>query len=142
MVGAVVGDFEMAESRSCAPVESTQSRDWVRQPIGFIFWWGMPIGLGISTNFWHLPLVKTALLWAVALAWMGTGCALNALRCGRRHCFISGPVLWLGAIATFLVALGVLSGRNALGQVVNGTIALAALSFLSEWFWGLYAQRK
>lgn len=73
---------------------------------------------------------------------METGCALNALRCGRRHCPISGPVLWLGAIATLFVALGILSGRNALGEVVNGTIALAALSFLSEWFWGLSAGRK
>jgi hypothetical protein len=73
---------------------------------------------------------------------MGTGCGLNALRCGRRHCFISGPVLWVGAIATGLIALGILSGRNALGEAVNGTVALAALSFLSEWFWGLYAGRK
>lgn len=142
MAGGVVGDLEMAESRSCAPVDSAQSRDWLRQPIGCIFWWGMPISLGISTNFWHLPLAKTALIWAIALAWMGTGCALNAFRCGRRHCLISGPVLWLGAIATLCVALGVLSGRNALGEIVNGTIALAALTFLSEWFWGLYAGRK
>ena len=142
MAAAVVDDLGMAESRSCAPVDSAQVRDWLRQPIGCIFWWGMPISLGVSTNFWHLPLAETSLLWAVALAWMGTGCALNALRCGRRHCLISGPVLWLGAIATLFVALGILSGRNALGEIVNGTIALAALSFLSEWFWGQYTGRK
>ena len=142
MGGAVVADRQMTESRNCAPVESAKSRDWLRQPIGIIFWWAMPIGLGVSTNFWHLSLADTAFVWAVALAWMGTGCAINALRCGRRHCFISGPVLWLGAIATGLVALGILSGRNALGEAVNGTIALAALSFLSEWFWGVYAGKK
>jgi hypothetical protein len=51
-------------------------------------------------------------------------------------------VLWFGAIATGLVALGILSGRNALGEAVNGTLAVAALSFLSEWCWGLYAGRK
>lgn len=73
---------------------------------------------------------------------MGTGCALNALRCGRRHCFIAGPVLWLGAIAAGLVALGFISGQNSLGDTVNGALALAALSFLSEWFWGLYAGRR
>lgn len=86
--------------------------------------------------------MQTALMWAVALAWMGTGCTLNALRCGRRHCLISGPVLWLGAITTGLVAVGLISGQNALGETVNGTLALAVLSFLSEWFWGLYAVRK
>jgi len=132
----------MTESRKCTPAEPAKSRDWLHQPIGIAFWWGMPIGLGMSTNFWHLPLTDTAFVWAVALAWMGTGCALNALRCGRRHCFISAPVLWLGAIAAGLVGLNVLSGRSALGEAVNGAIALAALSFLSEWFWGLYAARK
>jgi hypothetical protein len=132
----------MTENASCAPVESAKSRDWLRQPLGIIFWWGMPIGLGVSTNSRHLPGADTAFVWAIALAWMGTGCALNALRCGRRHCFICGPVLWLGATATVLVALGILSGRNALGEAVNGTLGSAALSFLSEWFWGLYARRK
>jgi hypothetical protein len=51
-------------------------------------------------------------------------------------------VLWLGAIATGLVGFGVISSPNALGEAVNGALALAALSFLSEWFWGLYAERK
>lgn len=114
----------------------------MRRPVGIIVWWGIPIGLGVSTNFRQLPLADTAVAWAIAFAWMGTGCALNALRCGRRHCFISAPVLWLGAIAAGLVAPGILSSRNALGEAVNGTIALAALSFLSEWFWGRYAGRK
>lgn len=67
---------------------------------------------------------------------------LNALRCRRRHCLMSGPVLWLGAIATGLVALGVLSSGNALGEAVNSTLAVAALSFLSEWIWGSYAGSK
>lgn len=123
----------------CAPAASARSRDWLRQPMSAILWWVLPISLGMSTNFRHMPAARAAVTWAIALAWMGTGCALNAARCGRRHCFICAPVLWLGAVATGLVALGVLSGGNALGAAVNGTLALAALSFLSEWFWGLYA---
>ena len=102
----------------------------------------MPVALGMSMNFWHLPLARTAVIWAIALAWMGTGCVLNAVRCGRRHCFIAGPVLWLGAIATGLVALGVLSGGNALGEAVNGSLAVAALSFVSERIWGLYVGNR
>jgi hypothetical protein len=51
-------------------------------------------------------------------------------------------VLWLGAIAAGLVAFGVISSPNALGEAVNGSLALAALSFLSEWFWEVYAKRK
>ena len=49
-----------------------------------------------------------------------------------------GPVLWLGAIASALVGSGVLSGRHALGDVVNITSALAVLSFLPELGWGMY----
>src|SRR6185437_9266640 len=132
----------MTERPPSTRVAAARSRDWLRQPTSIIFWWVLPIALGVSTNFWRLPLAETALLWAVSLAWMGTGCALNAARCGRRHCFISGPVLWLGAIAAALVALGVLTEPNALGDAVNGALALAALSFLSECFWGSYAGRK
>jgi hypothetical protein len=103
-----------------------------------VFWWGLPIALGISTNFLGLSLALTASIWAAAFAWMGTGCVLNALRCARLHCFISGPVLWLGAIASALVGSGVLSGRHALGDVVNITSALAVLSVLPELGWGMY----
>lgn len=124
------------------PAESAKTRDWVRRPVQSIFWWVIPLALGMSTNFWQQPLARTALVWAVALAWMGTGCTLNALRCRRRHCFIAAPALLLGAIAAGLVALGVLPGGNALGEAVNGALAVAALSFLSECLWGTYAGTK
>ena len=132
----------MTESPVCDPAHAAQSKDWVRRPVGMIFWWGIPIALGVSTNFLDLTLAQTAATWAGAFAWMGTGCALNALRCGRRHCYISAPVLWLGGIAAGLAALGIISGRNAIGEVVNGTIAVAALPLLSECIWGAYAARK
>jgi hypothetical protein len=133
----------MTETHTRAPgASSARSKDWLRQPLGFIFWWALPLALGVSTNFWHLSRASAGLAWAAGLAWMGTGCALNALRCGRRHCFISAPVLWLGAIGAGLVALGFISAQSALGETVNGALGLAALSFLCEWFWGLYAGRN
>src|SRR5215469_13867340 len=120
------------------PTTPGKSTDWSRQPLAIAFWWGAPIALGVSTNFLGLSLGWTASIWAAAFAWMGTGCILNALRCARLHCFISGPVLWLGAIATALVGIGVLSGRHALGNSVNITCALALLSFVPECVWGMY----
>ena len=130
-----MADFEVTDERAC---DSRKSKDWSRQPLGIVFWWGLPIALGVSTNFLGLSLAHSAFIWAAAFAWMGTGCLLNALRCARRHCFISGPVLWLGAIAAALVGFGVLSGWNVLGGAVNVTLLLAALSFLPEWAWGMY----
>lgn len=40
------------------------------------------------------------------------------------------------------MGFGVISNPNALGEAVNGALALAALSFLSEWLWGAYVGRK
>ncbi|MGH8319846.1 MAG: hypothetical protein ACREUL_18060 [Steroidobacteraceae bacterium] len=77
-------------------------------------------------------------LCAGVFAWMGTGCALNARRCARLHCFISGPVLWLGAVAAALVGFRIVSAPHALEDVVNATVVLAVLSWLPEWFWGRY----
>lgn len=121
-----------------ASVTSGKSRDWLRQPLAIVSWWGVPLALAVSTDFLSLSLALTASIWAVAFLWMGTGCVLNALRCGRRHCFISGPVLWLGAIAVALAGSGILPGRHALSDAINITVAVAVLSFLPEWIWGRY----
>jgi hypothetical protein len=64
---------------------------------------------------------------------MGTGCVLNALRYARLHCYISGPVLWLGAIAASLVGIGIVSAPHALEDVVNATVILVVVSWLPEW---------
>lgn len=117
-------------------------RDWARQPSSWIMWWGLPILIGISTNFLRLPLAVAAFVWAGVLAWMGTGCLLNARRCSRLHCFISGPVLWLGAIAAGSVGAGVIVGAHALSNLVSITTVLALLSFVPEMIWGKYAHRS
>lgn len=119
-----------------------ESRDWVRKPLAFVLWWGLPIVGGVSSGFLGLSLAQSAFVWAVAFAWMGTGCALNALRCARLHCFISGPALWLGAIAAALLGFGIVSAPDALGDVVNATAILVVLSWLPEWFRGRYYIRK
>lgn len=137
-----VDNPDVMEPRASAPASLARSRDWLRHPLSVLIWWALPLALGISTNFLHRTVPQTALVWAIALAWMGTGCALNAIRCGRRHCFISAPVLWLGAIAAALLALRLVTGQSVLGEVVNGTLAVAALSFLAERFWGIYATRN
>jgi hypothetical protein len=118
---------------------TNESKDWVRSSSAFVIWWGLPIALGVGSGFLGLPLVQSAFLWAGLFAWMGAGCVLNALRCARLHCFISGPALWLGAIASGLIGFGVITGRHALGNVIDVTTALVVLSYVPEWFRGKYA---
>ena len=91
----------------------------------------------MSTSAAGLPLRAVAFTWTVAFAWMGTGCVLNALRCHRLHCYISGPVLLAGAAAAAPIGLGILSG-HALNAVVWITTGLVILSFVLETVLGAY----
>ncbi len=89
--------------------------------------WGIPaallvIGIGVG------PFMRT-LLWAPALLVAGTGCVLNAARCHRLHCYITGPLFLLGAFATVLSGLEVLriEASSILAVVVAGTAAAYGL---------------
>ncbi|KNG93169.1 hypothetical protein [Pseudaestuariivita atlantica] len=64
-------------------------RDLTASPLGFALHWGLPIVAMLAVTGVLHP-VKT---WAsvAALAWMGGACLRNAHRCGRRHCFWTGP---------------------------------------------------
>jgi hypothetical protein len=94
---------------------------------------------GFSTNLLPVDAKPATFAWAVAFTWMGLGCALNARRCHRLHCYISAPVLFFGAIAAVASAIGFAPlGPGSSGYVINGTLALSALSFLVEPIWGKY----
>jgi len=73
-----------------------------------------------------------AVVWTVALATMGAACMVNALRCGRVHCYVTGPFFFLLALVALLYGLGILhlgrEGWNLLGAItLVGTIALWCL---------------
>ena len=118
----------------------SKSKDWTRRPVSRLFWWGLPVLVVVSTDFLKLTRAETAFALAATFGWAGTGCLLNARRCGRRHCFFSGPVLLLGAIAAVLVGAGVITDAHALNYVVWGTTILFLLSFVPEAIWGKYAR--
>jgi hypothetical protein len=81
-----------------------------------------------------------ALVWTVALAIMGTACIVNALRCGRVHCYVTGPFFFLMALVALSYGLGVLhlggNGWNLLGLMT--LIGAIALWFLPEMLLGKY----
>ena len=109
------------------------TRDLLARPWTVLFWWGLPLAAGWSADAAALPRPAETFVWAAALAWMGAGCALNAWRCGRPHCYVAAPVLILGALGAALTALGLSPwGSGAAGYVINGALGLALLSFLAE----------
>lgn len=114
--------------------------DALRRPAQAIFWWGLPLVLGWSADILKPPSPFHSLIWSAALAWMGLGCALNARRCHRLHCYIAAPILFAGAAGVALVGLGLTPlGPETLGYVINGTLGLALLSFAAEAVFGKYA---
>lgn len=71
---------------------------------------------------------------------MGVVCLVNASRCGRIHCFLTGPFFILAAVGSLTYGLGVLplgpSGWKWIGAItVIGGIALA---FIPELVLGRY----
>ena len=70
-----------------------------------LFVWGLPFAAfvaGYSANSWG-----RAALWAGALVVAGGACLVNAKRCGRTHCYFTGPYFLLCALAVVLAQLGI-----------------------------------
>jgi hypothetical protein len=81
-----------------------------------------------------------AALWAVALSTMGIGCVANALRCGRLHCYLTGPFFLIMAIVAVFYGFRVVQpgamGWNLIGLTV--VVGFLVFYFLPERFFGTY----
>ena len=83
------------------------------------------------------------LIWTLGFTVMGLACVLNAMRCGRVHCYFTGPFLLLLAAASLLHGFGIVSlgpkGWQWLGLVaIVGTVLFLTVP---ERLWGRYANR-
>ena len=113
--------------------------DFAAKPLPFWLLWGAPIAIMLSLNFIRPPAEWAIGVLSVCFAWMGIGCAINARRCHRRHCYYSSPILLAGAALTLLVGFGFLDfGPNGLMYVTWGIFALVMLTFLPEKVFGKY----
>ena len=54
-------------------------------------------------------------VWTVALVTMGVACIVNALRCGRVHCYLTGPFFLLMALVALSYGLGILYPGRTVG---------------------------
>lgn len=113
--------------------ESYPRNDWVHQRIAWVVW-GIPIGLFVIGAFLG-PLART-LVWAPALLVAGGACVVNAHRCHRVHCYLTGPVFLIAALITVLRGFDVVALLwTAIGAaVVAGTV----LAHIPEWVGGKY----
>lgn len=140
-VGAVPAYSDRARRRHGSwllPHMNAQTNDWVRQPQTAFLWWCLPLAIGFSLGLLGVPARLAAAIWAVLFLWMGSGCLLNALRCHRLHCYISGPIFFLGAAASVLFAMGLI--HIHLNNMVGAILLLVLASFLPEIIWTRYRQ--
>ena len=108
-------------TESAAP----NGKDLLGSPWSRLLWW-LPWLLVLIGYF--LGDVTRTVLWTVGFSIAGAVCLVNARRCGRRHCFYTGPVFLLAALASLLYGLHVLPlGLNGWGWIVG--IALAVCLF-------------
>jgi len=72
----------------------------------------------------------------------GVGCLANAMRCGRRHCFYTGPFFLVMALGSLMYGFGVLpmgsSGWAMIG--VTTLVGAVVLTYLPERIWGKYSR--
>lgn len=118
-----------------------QTNDQASRPLPFFVSWGLPILILIGSNFLQdmVPLVVIVAILSAAMFWMGAACVLNARRCLRRHCFYSGPIFLMGALAMLLVGWGIISlGEDGLVIVIGVTLTLALSTYLTEPMFGRF----
>ena len=113
---------------SCGP-----GHDLVRGRRSFLVLWGVPLTLVALGLVWS---DARAWLWGPAMTLAGLACLANAARCGRLHCFLTGPLFLLGAAATLAAHLGIVSLASS--WILAAMIAGTALGYAAEWIRGTY----
>ncbi|MGH8132290.1 MAG: hypothetical protein ACRETP_03520 [Steroidobacteraceae bacterium] len=110
------------------------SADWARSLRGWLTW-GIPVAILVISPERYLVIV-----WPTALTFMGVACLLNARRCGRIHCYATGPFFLLLAILGLLYGIGVLplGARGWTTLSIALVIGSAVLICVPEWVFGRY----
>jgi hypothetical protein len=112
-------------------------KDWASGWRGLVLW-GVPVLILLAASW--LPERYLVAIWPVVLTFMGVACLANARRCGRVHCYATGPFFLILAAIALLYGLGAMplgrNGWNTLGLILLvGSIVLCCGS---EWVFGRY----
>jgi hypothetical protein len=98
---------------------------------------------------WYLPAIAVVagLSWTQARLWlwvpafliMGAACVINAARCGRLHCYITGPIYLLAAAYAALADFNLVPMRPGTFLVV--VFGLTCLACCAEIPFGRYGKK-
>lgn len=97
---------------NCAD-NSHRSRDILTNPWLALAFFGLPVVAMVLAERADVSEGWRTVVWTTALGTMGTACLVNAFRCGRLHCYLTGPFFLAMSVVTLLFGLGVVTpGRN------------------------------
>lgn len=117
------------------PEQSCQTRDLTRGGSALLLWCLPVIALVVGDNW---PKVRL-LLWIPALLVIGAACVANAARCGRRHCYVTGPVCLLAAVYVGLSAFHLVALHPAI--LLDVVLCVVVLACLAEIPLGKYSKK-
>jgi hypothetical protein len=101
--------------------------DLLRRQLG-LWLWGLPAIAIVVGSF--LGRLGHLAFWVPAFTIAGVACVVNARRCRRIHCHVTGPMFLLAAAATALVTAGLLHVQ--FGTVLSLTVVVLVASFVPE----------
>ena len=120
---------------------TADQRDLTGRKVARFVLWQLPVIVFVA-GYAVAPIWRT-ILWTAALTVAGTACIANAARCGRVHCYFTGPFLLLGAVVTLTYGLGVLPlGLDRWGSI-GLAVAVGSCFFgcVPEWIGRKYVTR-
>jgi hypothetical protein len=97
------------------------------------------VSSGDCFDRWFVLAKGRLLLWIPAFFVMGVACLVNAARCARVHCYVTGPLSLL-VIIYVIVAEFHLVPMNA-GYFLDSILGVSILTFLIEIPLGRYRKR-
>ena len=114
--------------------------DILSKPLLSFLLYCLPVIAIVASGFEPVSRGWRTAVWTASLAVMGGACIANASRCGRIHCYFTGPFFLLAALAALLYGIGVIplgaNGWNWIGMAV--LIGAIVFGCLPELLFGKY----
>jgi|SRR5580704_3028203 hypothetical protein len=115
--------------------------DWLGNLHTSLLAWWMPKAAIVGGLF--VAASVRAVIWIIALIWMGMACILNARRCNRTHCRYTGPYYLVMIVPVVALGAGLftagISGWIGLGAIILGGSGL--IWWATERAWGKFSYR-
>jgi hypothetical protein len=124
---------------TCSP-QSNRRSDLLSRRVFVFLVYVVPVAALVLAGQLHVGATWLTVIWSASLLIMGSGCIANAARCGRTHCYLTGPFFVLMALATVLYGFGILPlGSNGWDLIgLTTLIGGAVLGCLPEMLYGKY----